>query len=134
MPRTVTIKSLPEAFAVIKEMQGQDYEWGEDYRAAGRAALAEILEGQMALRVDRHLEEMAARGTAERRNGAYSRWLLSELGRIELSVPVRPSPAHRYFRPRGGRRLHLFPWHAGQVLTFRTRAWLSFAPPTCRMP
>src|SRR6266705_3230704 len=23
---------------------------------------------------------------------------------------------------------------AGQVLTFRTRAWLSFAPPTCRMP
>src|SRR5260370_42190352 len=22
---------------------------------------------------------------------------------------------------------------AGQVLTFRTRAWLSFAPPTCRM-
>src|SRR6266581_1261804 len=22
----------------------------------------------------------------------------------------------------------------GQVLTFRTRAWLSFAPPTCRMP
>ena len=24
---------------------------------------------------------------------------------------VRPSPAHRYFRPRGGRRLRLFPWH-----------------------
>jgi hypothetical protein len=23
---------------------------------------------------------------------------------------------------------------AGQVLTFRTRAWLSFAPPTRRMP
>ena len=87
MPRTVTIRSLPEAFAVIKEMQGQDYEWGEDYRAAGRAALAEILEGQMALRVDRHLEEMAARGTADRRNGAYSRWLLTELGRIDLSVP-----------------------------------------------
>ncbi|MCZ6814160.1 MAG: hypothetical protein O7F14_08905 [Alphaproteobacteria bacterium] len=60
MPGTVTIKSLPEAFAVIKEMQGQDCEWGEDYRAAGRTALAEILEGQMALRVDRHLQEMAA--------------------------------------------------------------------------
>ncbi len=87
MPRTVTIKSLPEAFAVIKEMPGQDYEWGEDYRAAGRPALAEILEEQMALRVDRHLEEMAARGTADRRNGADRRWLLSELGRIELSVP-----------------------------------------------
>src|SRR5665647_3578892 len=24
---------------------------------------------------------------------------------------VRPSPAHRYFRPRGWSRLHLFPWH-----------------------
>jgi hypothetical protein len=24
---------------------------------------------------------------------------------------VRPSPAHRYFRPRGLSRLHLFPWH-----------------------
>ena len=45
MPRTVTIRSLPEAFAVIKEMRGQDYEWGEDYRTAGRAALVEILEG-----------------------------------------------------------------------------------------
>ena len=36
MPPTVTIRSLPQAFAVIKEMQGQDYEWGEDYCAAGR--------------------------------------------------------------------------------------------------
>jgi hypothetical protein len=42
---------------------------------------------------------------------------------------VRPSPAHRYVRPRGW-RLGI----AGQVLTFRTRARLSFAPPTCRMP
>src|ERR1700687_2716962 len=24
---------------------------------------------------------------------------------------VRPSPAHRYFRPRGWSHLHLFPWH-----------------------
>jgi hypothetical protein len=24
---------------------------------------------------------------------------------------VRPSPAHRYFRPRGWSRLCLFPWH-----------------------
>jgi hypothetical protein len=45
---------------------------------------------------------------------------------------VRPSPAHRYFRPRGWSRLCL--GIAGQVLTFHTRARLSFAPPTCRMP
>ncbi len=81
----MTIRSLPEALAVIKEMQGQDYEWGEDYRAAGRAALA-------------------ARGTAGRRNGAYSRWLLSELGRIGLSVPrtrhFSPHPVVRAYARR----------------------------------
>ena len=51
---------------------------------------------------------------------------------------VRPSPAHRYFRPRGWSRLRLLPSRhqrdRAQVLTFRTRAWLSFAPPICRMP
>ncbi len=108
MSRTVTIKSLPEAFAVIKEMQGQDYESGEDYRAARRAALAEILEGQMALRVDRHLEEMAARGTADRRNGANSRWLLSELERIELSVPrTRHFSPHLVVRAYARRASHI---------------------------
>ena len=35
---------------------------------------------------------------------------------LHITVPqsllaVRPSPAHRYFRPRGGSRLRLFPWH-----------------------
>src|SRR5659263_668568 len=47
---------------------------------------------------------------------------------------VRPSPAHRYFQPRGCSRLRFSLGIAGQVLTFRTRARLSFAPPTCRMP
>jgi hypothetical protein len=47
---------------------------------------------------------------------------------------VRPSPAHRYFRPHGWSRLRLSLSIAGQVLTFHTRARLSFAPPTCRMP
>src|SRR5258705_10859127 len=47
---------------------------------------------------------------------------------------VRPSPTHRYFRPRGWSRLCLSLGIAGQVLTFRTTAWSSFAPPTRRMP
>lgn len=34
MLRTMTIRSLPEAFAAIKEMRGNGYDWGEDYRAA----------------------------------------------------------------------------------------------------
>ena len=44
-------------------------------------------EGRMAAGVDRHLDEMAERGAADRRNGSYRRWLMTELGEIELSVP-----------------------------------------------
>ncbi len=32
---TATIRGLPQAFAVIEEMQDQDCDWGEDYPAAG---------------------------------------------------------------------------------------------------
>ncbi len=87
MPRTMTIESLPQAFEVIKQMQDQGYDWGEDYRCAGRDALADILEGRMVEAVDRHLERMSEGDEADRRNGVYRRWLLTELGRIELCVP-----------------------------------------------
>ena len=87
MPRSATIKSVAHAFRMMKAMEAQGIEWGEDYRHAAGAALKDVLEGRMALGIDRHLAEMAARGAADRRNGAYRRWLLSELGEIELSVP-----------------------------------------------
>jgi transposase-like protein len=38
-------------------------------------------------RIDRHLEEMDKRGEADRRNGSFSRHLLTELGDIELDIP-----------------------------------------------
>ncbi len=44
MPRTATIESLPEAFEMIKQMRAEGLEWGEDYRCAGREAVAGILE------------------------------------------------------------------------------------------
>ena len=44
-------------------------------------------EGRMHEAVDRHLERVAKRGEADRRNGFYRRYLLTELGRIELCVP-----------------------------------------------
>ncbi len=50
---------------------------------------------------------------------------------------LRPCAPHRYSRPRGWSRLRLLPSHrrrdGAQVLTFHTKAWSSFAPPTCRM-
>ena len=87
MPQTATIKSLPAAFRMLKAMQAEDVEWGEDYRQATRQALAELLEGRMDQLIDEHLERMAELGETDRRNGCYRRWLLTELGMIELHVP-----------------------------------------------
>jgi transposase-like protein len=87
MPQTATIKSLPAAFRMMKAMQVEDLEWSEDYRGAARQALAELLRGRMTESIDRHLERMAEVGEADRRNGVYARWLLTELGMIELHVP-----------------------------------------------
>ncbi len=87
MPQAVTIRSLPRAFELVKGMQAQGLEWGEGYRALGRQAIAEILQGQMAQSVDAHLDRMAALAEADRRNGFYPRHLLTELGAIELAVP-----------------------------------------------
>ena len=75
------------AFRMMKAMQAQGIEWGEDYRRAGAQALTEILEERMTGAVDRHLEEMERLGAADRRNGRYHRRLMPELGEIELAVP-----------------------------------------------
>jgi transposase-like protein len=87
MPQTATIKSLPAAFRMMKAMQAEGIEWGEDYRGSARQAVAELLRGRMDRLIDDHLERMAERGRADRRNGCYTRWLLTELGAIELHVP-----------------------------------------------
>jgi len=87
MSRTVTIKSVARAFRMMKAMQAQGVEWGEDYRDAGAQALKEVLEVRMAAEIDRHLAAMARRDAADRRNGSYARWLMTELGEIALSVP-----------------------------------------------
>jgi putative transposase len=87
MPQTATIRSLPAAFAMMKAMQAEGVEWGEDYRGAARQALAELLEGRMDQLIDEHLERLAELGQADRRNGCYRRHLLTELGDVELAVP-----------------------------------------------
>lgn len=87
MSQSATIRSLPRALRMMKAMHSQGMEWGEDYRQAGAAALKDVLEDQMATGIDRHLAEMAARDAPDRRNGSYRRWLMTELGGIELSVP-----------------------------------------------
>jgi putative transposase len=85
--RAATITSLPMAFEVVKAMQANGLDWGEGYRPLGRQALEEIIEGQMAAAVERHLDRLDADDAADRRNGYYRRHLLTELGDIELNVP-----------------------------------------------
>ena len=87
MPHSVTIRSLPRAFALVKGMQAQGLEWGESYRPLGRQAIAAVLAGRMGEAIDDHLDRMAALDQADRRNGSYRRHLLTELGAIELTVP-----------------------------------------------
>ena len=87
MRTEVVIRSLPQAFAVIKEMHGGADQWEGDYRVAGREALRGILAEQMKSYLDRNLEELAMKGQTDRRNGSFSRHLLTELGDIELQVP-----------------------------------------------
>ena len=87
MPQTATVKSLPRAFRMMKAMQAEGIEWGEDFRQSARDALGALLEGRMGQVIDQHLERMAELGTADRRNGCYRRHLLTELGDLELAVP-----------------------------------------------
>jgi len=88
MPQQVAaIRSVSKAYKVIKQISSQGVEWGEDYRFYSRIALKQFLEGGIKDRIDSYLEEMAVRGEDDRRNGRYSRHLLTELGDVELEVP-----------------------------------------------
>jgi transposase-like protein len=79
--RAATIQSLPMAFEVVKAMQAA---WNGTRIA--RAALAEIIEDQMAAALDRYLERLEAEDAPDRRNGHYRRHPLTTLGDIELCV------------------------------------------------
>ena len=85
--RSVVIDSLPQAYELIKEMNLDTDQADSDYRTAGRRSLEAILEGRMQERISWYLDEMARSGEADRRNGSFSRHLLTELGDIELNIP-----------------------------------------------
>src|SRR5688500_4694966 len=84
---------------MMKAIQAEGVEWGEDYRQGARQAVAELLRGRMDQLIDEHLERMAELGQADRRNGCYTRWLLTELGMVELHRAAHP----HLQRPQGAR-------------------------------
>lgn len=79
------IENLPEAYEIIKEMEGGAA--GEAATRAARAALKEVLEDRMNTSIEDRLAAVASCGEADRRNGAYRRQLLTRLGNVELLVP-----------------------------------------------
>jgi transposase-like protein len=81
----VVIASIEQAFREIKNFSIN--RWEGEYRSAAREALKEVLQTRMGHWVDRSLQGLAARGVADRRNGYFSRHLLTELGDLELAIP-----------------------------------------------
>jgi len=79
------IESIDEAFKEIKTFCVDA--WEGEYRTAGRAALKEILQYRMNHWVDRTLQELRVREISDRRNGYFTRHLLTEMGDLELAIP-----------------------------------------------
>ena len=86
--KAAVIRSVSRAYRFIKEMHSQGFELAEDCRRYSRQALKEFLEGRMKASIDSYLEDFAVHGVVEdRRNGSYSRHILTEMGDVELNVP-----------------------------------------------
>ena len=91
---------------MVKAMQGDGLEWGEDYRPLARRALAGIIEGRMAEAVERWLDSLGIDDVAdprvkpEGRNGHYrqgrvavshaSCWQVETASTRTTSRPPRP--------------------------------------------
>ena len=86
MHQSAQIRSLPEAYQYINEMNPEGF-WELEMEGAVNRAVAKVLEERMACSVDRRLREIQERGQEDRRNGTYPRHLLTSLGDIEVMVP-----------------------------------------------
>jgi len=84
MRQEATAIKVSEAMKEVKA-----FEWEGDYKGATRAALKEVIERGLNNARDEYLAELASRDSAEedRRNGYYSRHLLSAVGDVELRIP-----------------------------------------------
>jgi transposase-like protein len=86
MQQVAAVRSVKQAVRMLKHMAVDSGMWGE-YREAGRAALAAVLQQRMYGLVGNRIADLRAIGARDRRNGAYRRELLSSLGAITLAIP-----------------------------------------------
>lgn len=104
MPELAQIKSLPQAFSIIKRMGLRPQDASFDMRAEARQVLADILRGRMDRFIDAWLEDIDERGLEDRRNGSYDRHFLTELGDLVLTVPRTRMQSAAWMLRRWGRR------------------------------
>lgn len=104
MERATLIRSVPEAIRTMNAMRQEGWFWADEYRAESGKVVQRIVRGRMQAHVSAHLERCRAQGIADRRNGSYTRHLVTELGDIELSVPRTRSYAPTEVLARYARR------------------------------
>jgi putative transposase len=80
------VRSVKQAVRMLKQMKVQAPEW-DALRALSREAVTRVIEQRMRERLGNRLEALTATGVADRRNGSYRRWLLHEVGALQLQVP-----------------------------------------------
>jgi putative transposase len=86
MQQVAARRSVRQAVRMLKHMSVESSLW-DDYREAGRDALAQVLQQRMHGLVGNRIADLRVIGARDRRNGAYRRELLTSLGAIELQVP-----------------------------------------------
>lgn len=81
------VRNLSQAMTMVKDLyvSCQDA-WADEYREIGRTAIAQFLRDRMEHSIADHLACLPE-GVSDRRNGSYTRHLLTELGDLILRVP-----------------------------------------------
>ena len=110
----VTITNIHQAFREIKHFDWSH--WQGDFRVEARQSLKEALEDRMHNSIDAYLSQVRERGLVDRRNGAYSRHLLTEVGNLELQIPRTRTTSAISVLKRFARRV--FPVERMILLTF----------------
>ncbi len=86
MERSTAVATMRETIREFKQMNYAAEGW-ESIHEATRSTLARVLNELMQEKIHSHLEEVARQGGVDRRNGSFTRHLLTAVGDVELSIP-----------------------------------------------
>lgn len=88
MTQRAIVENYAQAVKIVKEMNIDYHQWKEnDWKEEGRKAVKRVIEDRMNEHLDMRLIEICNQGVYDRKNGYYSRHLLTGLGDIELDIP-----------------------------------------------